>query len=139
VSWRIVWCSERPGKPRIGNAWFWHPEEEGGQDYIPRSYMERFLSASYLKDDRPPIMLVLPGGYNFCIDWAWWVGGEPNPSRKGWSVSLESSPVVGGILLLSISPSINCPAYHGFVGSNGVPVGWIGDDVSGRTFEDQAI
>src|SRR5688572_29565608 len=62
--------------PKIGDAWY---HRESGDDY---SSLGAALSRHYLtthKDRRPPIVVILPDGYHFCVDSAYYRSGGPDP------------------------------------------------------------
>jgi hypothetical protein len=83
---------------------------------------------------RLPIYLVVP-------HWYW--GGHGQPLKQGIGVFLidgkcynEQQGYYGGWTVtgtppdISISPSVNVQGhYHGFIGSSGVPIGHVGDDL----------
>jgi hypothetical protein len=114
-SWPITFRDKRPEKPAIGDAWWYKPEEEGGEDYHPRSFMLPRLSKAWEASGRDPIMVVLPDGYEFCIDWAWWHDGVVNPERTGWTVTLHTPPIPGQHLHVTLLPSVNSPPWHGWI------------------------
>ena len=88
------------------------------------------LTKEFETSGRPPIAVVLPDGYHFIIDGAYWSRDRPNPNRDGWHVMLSSPPVVGKPLLVTLSPSINIVgSYHGWIQN-----GTISDDCEGRKF-----
>ena len=83
-----------------------------------------FLSPEYHRDwaaKRPPLVVVLPDGNDFCIDSVTISDGVLGD--HGWQVTGEAPSV-------TLSPSINVKgSYHGYI-QNGV----ITDDCEGRTF-----
>lgn len=75
---------------------------------------------------RPPIVVVLPGGVEFCIDMA--PSKELFTGGDGWTVN--GSPEEG---TLTVAPSINAMGrYHGWLGISGTPPGHLSEDLEGR-------
>lgn len=58
---------------------------------------------------RPPIVVLCPNGKEWVID-------ANSSNGDGWTVQGEAP-------LLVVTPSIQVPGYHGFLGSNGAPPG----------------
>lgn len=92
--------------------------------------MERAIGSRYVREHRhlrPPLVLKLPDGTEFDIDFR----SSPEIHRgagDGWGCS-------GTPPLITLTPSVNIIGrYHGWIGCNGVPPGWISDDVEGRQF-----
>lgn len=109
----------KEGRLAVGDMWYatWLVEQ-----LEDRVVGQTYLSTRYLADrlsERPPLMVRLPGGIDFCIDSrADCPGGE-----VGWQVSGEPPHI-------TVSPSINVSGvYHGYLRN-----GEITDDVEGRTY-----
>lgn len=130
MSWPITFRGERPAEPQIGDAYF--VPEAHVLRHVERGYPLAWglpLTAAFEQAARRPIAVVLPGGYHFCIDTAYWGGpwGE-NRARVGWDVRLAAAPVVGDRLQLTCSPSVDIGgSYHGWIRD-----GEISEDVEGR-------
>jgi hypothetical protein len=89
----------------------------------------RRLSHRYDPSWRSPIVLVMPGGDSFCVDWMSYSHDVP-VENGGWNVSIVGSFLDGKLLPITLEPSVNLGGiYHGFV-RNGI----IGDDIEGRKF-----
>lgn len=71
-------------------------------------YLSRFYWTTW-SDKRPPISVLCPNGAEWCVD-------ARSSNGDGWQVS-------GDPPLLVVTPSIQVPGYHGFLGSNGAPPG----------------
>lgn len=97
------------------------PRREKYLEMIAKGEKMNFLSVHYWQDwadKRPPICVLCPNGQEWCID-------QVSSNGEGWKVTGEPP-------LLSCSPSIVVPGYHGFLGINGVEPGWFTDDIEGR-------
>lgn len=130
MPWPITFRGERPEKPQVGDAYFVREDLCGkrASDGVPVA-CGLALTPMWERSGRRPITVVLPDGYHFIVDTAYW-GGQPNPGRAGWGVQLASAPVVGARLDVTLSPSVNiCGSYHGWIQG-----GVISDDVEGRRF-----
>jgi hypothetical protein len=82
-----------------GAMWYcdWLLDDDGG----PAS----FLSAEYRRDwlgKRPPIAVMLPGGSEWVVDQC------ATGQKTGWTVTGEAP-------MLTASPSIDAPGYHGWL------------------------
>jgi hypothetical protein len=98
-----------------GDAWFEPRIEERGFWIHNGSKLSTQFRA--LKGARLPIVVVLPGGWPFCVD------GAVAKSDSGWSVD-------GVPDRLTLSPSVNFVGhYHGYIRD-----GVITDDCEGRRF-----
>jgi hypothetical protein len=106
VSWPIRLLPERPEEPVVGDMWPGNPDHW-------------IVSAEYERDwagKRPPMIVKLPGGEEWCID-------MPCRGGPGWTITGEPPRV-------TISPSINVPGrYHGWIRD-----GVLTDDCEGRSF-----
>lgn len=85
----------------------------------------RYSSIEYLSgpaSSRPPIMVILPSGFPFCVDSPYSGSMDASPAeRHGWTVTGEAPKI-------TLSPSINEEGYyHGWL-INGV----LSDDLEGR-------
>lgn len=80
------------------------------------SFAPRYVA---IKDQRPPIVVVLPSGQWWCIDQRAF-DGQNGWHGEGWSLT-------GEIPNITASPSINTHGYHGFL-QNGV----LTDDLGGH-------
>lgn len=70
---------------------------------------------------------------------SWGVVLPPGGQVDVWGIDERASSGgywtrVGTPPLLSVTPSILTPNYHGFLGSNGAPVGYLSDDLEGRSY-----
>lgn len=105
--------------PKVGDIWY--APELLVMDKLPATF---HLSPKYERDwrrRRPPLVVSMPDGTNFCVDSRFWRSGQPY--GDGWTVT-------GDAPLITVTPSINIGGgYHGYI-TNGV----IGDDVEGRKF-----
>lgn len=82
---------------------------------------DRFLSVHYWNDwssKRAPIAVVCPNGEVWEID-------RKSSNGDGWKVT-------GDLPNISCTPSIVVDGYHGYLGSNGAPVGQFTGDIEGR-------
>lgn len=83
--------------------WIWDPlGEDAGKECIARP--KGYLSVHYVRDwstKRPPIVVICPDGTEWCVD-----AGSSN--GDGWKVTGEAP-------LITCSPSILVPGYHGFL------------------------
>lgn len=89
MAWYCPWLYD-PKDPEPGRR---------GWSYLSRFYWEDW------SEKRPPICVVLPGGSHWCID-------SKASNGEGWKVT-------GEFPLLTASPSILVPNYHGWL-NNGV-------------------
>jgi hypothetical protein len=121
MSWKITYHDEVPEHPRVGDCWP-APWMLAGEDF--EDYFLRYLSPNYKRDHlgkRPPLVVKLPDGSEFCVDSMAFKDGVPY--GDGWKVT-------GAPPLITVSPSINIPGYyHGWI-TNGV----ISDDCERRRF-----
>lgn len=117
MSWPIKYHAERPENINVG-------------DMFPAPWLEEhrefWLSAQFDRDwldKRPPLVVRLPGGFDFCVDGPYRSKSDPNPTRQGWDVT-------GAPPNITLQPSINIGGmYHGWIRD-----GVITDDCEGRTF-----
>jgi hypothetical protein len=107
--------------------WYFDPtgERERQGKYVMIKLADRgklgFLSEHYWRDwshIRPPINLILPNSCEFCPD-------RKSSNGTGWTITGEWPDI-------SITPSINDPGYHGWLGSNGTSPGCFSNDLEGR-------
>lgn len=138
---------ERVGFIAPGSMWFYPEGLRTG------SFYEQSLSDAYRREHagrRPPIMVRLPGGDEFCIDSRAWrqvphpcdhAGnyrvedrGCPTCQNRGSFAKLEffgaGWSVTGTEPLLTMQPSIDVPRWHGYI-TKGV----IGADQNGRRYD----
>lgn len=91
-------------------------------------FRKSLLSQKYWRDHaarRAPIVVVLPGGDEWCIDQMARANGECY--GDGWDVT---GTIEGGNL--TVSPSINMPpTYHGWIQN-----GFVSDDCEGRQYDE---
>jgi hypothetical protein len=71
-------------------------------------YLSRFYWTQW-SDKRPPICVLTPNGKEWVVD-------AKSSNGEGWQVQ-------GDPPLLVVTPSIDVPGFHGFLGSNGAPPG----------------
>ena len=83
-----------------------------GNYYLSKFYWENW------SQKRPPIVVLCPNGAEWCVD-------AKSSNGMGWTV-------VGEPPLLSCTPSIDVPGYHGFLGINGAPPGHFTPDIAKR-------
>jgi hypothetical protein len=118
---RITYHETPPAHPKVGDCWPapWMLEGEHADEY-----QNRYLSPKYKREHmgrRPPLIVKLLDGTEFCVDSMSFKDGEPY--GDGWTV-------IGEPPLITVTPSINIVgSYHGFIAS-----GVISDDVEGRKF-----
>lgn len=131
MPWPITFQGERPEKPRVGDAYFVREDhvlkhvETGAPIACGLPLTRQFEAAG-----RRPIAVVLPDGYHFIIDSAYWRSGQVNADRNGWDVRIAGPLAAGERLDLTLSPSVNIVgSYHGWIQG-----GVISDDVEGRRF-----
>lgn len=132
MPWMITFRGERPKNPVVGDAYFAREEHclPRDGDRPPVAYAHD-LTPQFEQAGRRPIMVVLPCGYHFCIDSAYWSNADTNPHRLGWDVRIDAPPVEGERLLVTLAPSVNVVGcYHGWIRN-----GEITGDVEGRTFD----
>lgn len=75
---------------------------------------------------------------------SWGVVCPPGDEWDVWGIDERASS--GGYWkregvapLLVVTPSIAMPHYHGFLGSNGAPPGYLSDDLEGRTYANKRV
>lgn len=103
---------------RIGDYWLAERLRSGPE---AEHFKKHILSPIYLEHDikyRPPIMIVLPTNFTFCLDQRWF------PSDKGWTLS-------GVMTAITANPSIWTPNYHGYL-MDGV----LSADIEGRLYDE---
>lgn len=104
-----------PDKDRNpGDMWFepWYTQADHRRYYLSDRYLQMHLGK------RPPIVVRLPSGRDFCVD------GRAKGDSSGWMVTGEAPNV-------TVHPSIHhVGAYHGWL-QNGV----LSDDVEGRRYD----
>jgi hypothetical protein len=123
MPWRINYHPDGPPEhKRVGDMWPapWMVEGKYGE-----TEARKYLSTSYYRDHfgkRPPLVVKLPDGSEFCVDSQYMTGGVGN--GNGWTVT-------GTPPLITVAPSVNIVgSYHGWI-SNGE----ISNDVEGRSFK----
>jgi antirestriction protein len=92
-------------------------------------YLEQYLSLEYKRDHlgkRPPIMVVLPTGTDFCVDCAYC--GSNTQDGHGWTV-------IGEAPNITVSPSINHWAGHDKGWHGYLRDGELTDDLEGRKYD----
>lgn len=101
---------ERGQRPQPGDMWYapylLEPENE--------EYAHEFLTLEYWRDwrdKRPPLYVMLPDGYHFCVD-AHASGVAATEPNSGWMVTGEAPNI-------TVHPSIDSGSYHGYL-QNGV-------------------
>lgn len=106
----------RPENPQPGDMWFDHGMLNSPvaayyrQHHLARGYVERHM------ETRPPLWVVVPGGWPICID------ARPTQGQE-WIVS-------GTPPAITVTPEINVSGYYrGFL-IDGVFL----DDLDGRTY-----
>ena len=118
MPWPIHYHEQEPDSPQPGDMWpvpGWL-EVPGLRNLIAPEYFQRWHGR------RPPLIVRLPNGDDFCID------SKPSVGGSGWDVTGEPPNI-------TTSPSIASNnwsrehGYHGFLTS-----GVLSDDVEGRTF-----
>lgn len=80
-------------------------------------YLSKFYWTTW-SEKRPPISVLCPNGAEWCVD-------AKSSNGFGWTV-------VGEPPLISCTPSIDVPGYHGFLGINGAAPGFFTPDLAGR-------
>lgn len=104
--------------------WYFDPAKAGSLAKIPERIAsieanpntDHHLSIHYWRDHahlRPPICVKAPNGHDWIVD-------TKSSNSSGWQVRGEPP-------LLEVSPSIDVPGYHGFLGSHGAPPGYFSD------------
>lgn len=112
-----------------GDWWYapWYLNDDGSRSkHLGKYYYDH-------NAHRPPIVVVLPGGSEFCIDMV--ASAELETGGAGWRVA--GSPEDG---TLTVSPSIKVFLgeqrapwhYHGWLGVQGTPPGHLSDDLDGN-------
>jgi len=108
----------REGRVEVGEMWFarWLVTEEG----VPA--VDNYLSTTYIANRmgvRPPLMILLPGNVEFCLDGR----ADCNGGEVGWELK-------GELPKLTANPSLNVlGTWHGFLRD-----GVLSDDLSGRSY-----
>lgn len=114
MPWPIKMREKRPENPQVGDMWPapWLDDQPDKKS--------AWISPEFRRDHqgkRPPMVVVLPGYGEWCID------DKMSSTGSGWTVTGEPPNV-------TLSPSVNAVgAYHGWI-QNGV----ISDDCEGRRF-----
>lgn len=118
MPWPIRYHEQAPDKPQPGDIWpvpSWL-EDAGLKSLLSEEYFQRW------RGKRPPLVVRLPNGGEFCID------SRPTGGGSGWDVMGEPPNI-------TVHPSIvynkHLPGrgYHGWL-QNGV----LSDDLEGRTY-----
>lgn len=120
MSYQLVYHEERPATPQPGDCWPAPYIVAPGEDR--NWYVEYWLSPEYVRDwldKRPPIIVRLPDGAEWCID------QRATDNDHGWTVTGEPPH-------LTANPSIASIGYHGWLRD-----GVLTDDVEGRSFQEQ--
>lgn len=107
VMWYVPWYFDPNNpehKPRRDNALKAIAENKFQYNY----YLSRFYWQDW-SDKRPPICVLTPHGKEWCVD-------AKSSNGEGWRVTGEAP-------LLSVTPSIDVPGYHGWLGVNGAQPG----------------
>lgn len=108
VMWEVPWYHD-PRDPK---------DAEQRERALANPTGNNFLSIHYWRDwssHRAPLSVLCPNGKEWCID-------AKSSNGDGWVVT-------GTAPLVSCSPSIVVPGYHGFLGSNGAQPGWFSDPI----------
>lgn len=114
MSWPIRLHDARPESPQIGDMY--------PAPWMLDAHWDEVLSDEFKRGSRKvPLVVRLPGGYDFCIDSRARSNGVAygdgwHPTGEGAAITLTPSINIGGL-------------YHGWI-QNGV----ISDDCEGRTF-----
>lgn len=120
MPWPLRFHTAKPAAARVGDCW---PEPQRVTD-DPANHLSR-LSKKYFERHaahRAPIVVMLPGGAEWCID-ALAINAS-GPHGEGWDVT-------GDPPNLTANPSINVlGVFHGYIRG-----GVITDDVEGRRFD----
>lgn len=119
MPWTCRYHESRPKEAQPGDMW---PEPEMIEGELAEYYRKHWLSEEYFQvwyGKRPPLMVTLPNGTDFCVD------RRPSSGGSGWTVT-------GTPPHITVSPSINdAPGkpygYHGWLRD-----GVLSDDVDGR-------
>lgn len=117
-----------------GAMWYAHwfydpedPEDRSRRDAALKAIADRtfgkpgfsfYLSRMYWQtwsERRPPICVLCPNGAEWCVD-------AKSSNGEGWSVT-------GVPPMISCSPSILVPGYHGYLGAHGAAPGVFTKDV----------
>ncbi len=139
MSWKLNFIhNPQIGRPDdgwpIGTCWFgkWYFDPARTTEADRLTYLElakagkKFLSVHYLEEwarIRPPIIVTLPGGLQFCVDSQQVRDGVY--AGGGWTVT-------GDLPNITVNPSIVISTYHGWIKN-----GEISDDLDGRTYNGQ--
>jgi hypothetical protein len=111
---KLINPDEVPDKERQpGDMWFepWYLQSDHERYYLSDYYLNN------VKGKRPPIVVRLPSGRDFCVD------GRTRGDSSGWVVTGDAPNI-------TVHPSINhVGKYHGWLQS-----GMLSEDVEGRTF-----
>jgi hypothetical protein len=115
MMWSTPWYHDPVGRKRVCNV-------ADLRARWPRGVKaESHLSSFYWHDHaekRAPLTVICPNGREWTVD-------AVSSNGAGWEVRGEPP-------LITCSPSIAVPGYHGWLGSNGAPPGHFTDDVEGR-------
>lgn len=116
-------AADRKAGVRVGDMWY-APWMISGTE-TARYMLDHYLSTRYAAEHmarRPPLMVRLPGGIDFCID----SRADSPGGESGWTVTGEPPAI-------TVSPSINVMHhYHGFIRE-----GVITDDCEGRRYSQE--
>ena len=123
MAWRLKLHEERPERPEIGDCWLapWLVAVETGPctGMLSDACLAQRAAGAMV---RPPIVVRLPGGMDFCVDGPCYGDGARLPA-SGWLVTGEPPD-------LTLEPSIDIRGtYHGWI-----KAGVITDDCEGRRF-----
>lgn len=67
---------------------------------------------------RSPLVVICPNGREWCVD-------QKSSNGEGWRVT-------GNAPTIEVSPSIDVPGYHGWLGTSGMAPGVFSDDLNKR-------
>jgi hypothetical protein len=114
--------SERTPGMMWSVPWYYDPldPEDVAERPVRAQKGHSLLGANYWadwSDKRAPLSVICPGGSEWCVD-----AQSSNNDGIGWKVT-------GAAPLLSCSPSIVVPGYHGWLGVNGAPPGWFSNAI----------
>ncbi len=116
VMWECPWYHDPEDPTDAGvreRALAWYSDPSKGNSFLSRFYWKDW---SHI---RPPLTVLCPNGAEWTVD-------QVSSNGEGWTVTFEGDWKDG---LISCSPSIQVPGYHGFLGSNGTPPGYFSDPV----------
>lgn len=129
MPWQCFMADTKEERKKVGAMWFDPTKPEVWKALLESDIKQGKtvdFSDEYIRDwlgKRSPLMVRLPNGFEFCLDWK-----ASHAANSGWTVS-------GDVPNVTVHPSINMfpgkpDGWHGFVRG-----GIITDDLEGRRYK----